>query len=577
MPTETKRPAFGQTSRFTRAKAALAAVTVAAALAMPAAATQPAWAVSADDAARTSSQGNDAKPQKAAKQSGYDNDVEGYMGIISDVMPMTPDKEQIANAIGAVTLKSFKNAEVEIEDTTYDGGEKKPAAKVTLGNKELAAGDDYAVSYADNVDSGVATATLTGLGKYYGTATATFAIAPADISKAEISGLEDEYYETGEPVEPAFSLKAGGQKLVPGRDYTVFYSNNVHVGRASAKIQGKGNYTGETTFKFKILPDNAEPVLEYSAMMIDVDHFNFADMTCKLSTAKSRWKESDIEWKIADASVASFQTPDGHADKFKGPKAQVEAVEFGETEITATLPNGNTATCKLKVISTCEDSDHGEAYRQSDEGTAYYLVEGTWGDEFVEAYVNNAEKMVEEHPEYGTFGKESPARNVYVYKQKDLEVYWPEGAEKFVVEGHEHSWERSKGDSFDEEVLVKKEGDLSPNDWLLLATSKNQWQYLLHKDSTGKWKVDASRAGSMGPYWGAFNGYMGAVFKSEFGLAATYSTNYEDQRLYTRLIHSGGGNGKPTSGGCIHLGNYDNDLYYDTFTKAGGGTRVINY
>jgi len=38
---------------------------------------------------------------------------------------------------------------------------------------------DYELSYADNVDAGMATVTVTGIGKYAGTKRATFKIAKA--------------------------------------------------------------------------------------------------------------------------------------------------------------------------------------------------------------------------------------------------------------------------------------------------------------------------------------------------------------------------------------------------------------
>ena len=52
-----------------------------------------------------------------------------------------------------------------------------PEVTVTLGGEELAQGTDYEVTYANNVEVGTATVTVTGVGGYAGTATATFRIA----------------------------------------------------------------------------------------------------------------------------------------------------------------------------------------------------------------------------------------------------------------------------------------------------------------------------------------------------------------------------------------------------------------
>jgi len=85
------------------------------------------------------------------------------------------EARQVASKIGKGDISQ---ATVELAETSYvyDGVAKEPAAKVTLGGRELEAGTDYDVSYKDNVNVGTATATVTGKGNYAGTATATFSI-----------------------------------------------------------------------------------------------------------------------------------------------------------------------------------------------------------------------------------------------------------------------------------------------------------------------------------------------------------------------------------------------------------------
>lgn len=58
----------------------------------------------------------------------------------------------------------------------------------------------------------------------------------------------------GRKKEPAVTVKAGKIKLIPNKDYTVVYENNVKVGTASAIINGIGKYTGKITKTFTILP-----------------------------------------------------------------------------------------------------------------------------------------------------------------------------------------------------------------------------------------------------------------------------------------------------------------------------------
>ena len=62
---------------------------------------------------------------------------------------------------------------------TSDGTEKCPDVTVTYGDKTLAAGTDFTVSYKDNVKEGTATVTITEAGNYTGIINTTFTITAA--------------------------------------------------------------------------------------------------------------------------------------------------------------------------------------------------------------------------------------------------------------------------------------------------------------------------------------------------------------------------------------------------------------
>ena len=59
---------------------------------------------------------------------------------------------------------------------------------------------------------------------------------------------------SGSALKPAVTIKDGTKTLKSGTDYTVAYSNNINVGKATMKITGKGSYTGTVTKSFKIIP-----------------------------------------------------------------------------------------------------------------------------------------------------------------------------------------------------------------------------------------------------------------------------------------------------------------------------------
>ena len=77
---------------------------------------------------------------------------------------------------------------------TSDGTEKCPDVTVTYGDKTLAAGTDFTVSYKDNVKEGTATVTITGAGNYTGIINTTFTITAApgkDDASKDDSGKDD--------------------------------------------------------------------------------------------------------------------------------------------------------------------------------------------------------------------------------------------------------------------------------------------------------------------------------------------------------------------------------------------------
>ena len=74
-----------------------------------------------------------------------------------------------------------------------------------------------------------------------------------DIKTAKISGIANRTY-TGKAITQKPAISLDGEKLVPGTDYSIKYSNNKNVGTAKVQITGKGNYKGTVTKTFRINP-----------------------------------------------------------------------------------------------------------------------------------------------------------------------------------------------------------------------------------------------------------------------------------------------------------------------------------
>ena len=76
-------------------------------------------------------------------------------------------------------------------------------------------------------------------------------INASDISKATISGLSDKTY-TGSSIKPAITVTTDGKTLAEGKDFSVYYVNNIEVGEATVIVTGEGDYNGVCKASFMI-------------------------------------------------------------------------------------------------------------------------------------------------------------------------------------------------------------------------------------------------------------------------------------------------------------------------------------
>ncbi len=139
----------------------------------------------------------------------------------------------------------------------YTGSEVKPVPDVYFAGKKLTEGEEYTLTYADNIAQGTATITIIGIGEWYtGEKTVTFEIARDFSSDTVIKGLASAYTYTGKEIMPPVLVEDHGRLLSKGTDYTVSYSNNLNVGTATVTVTGAGAYNGTASAQFKITPQN---------------------------------------------------------------------------------------------------------------------------------------------------------------------------------------------------------------------------------------------------------------------------------------------------------------------------------
>lgn len=136
----------------------------------------------------------------------------------------------------------------------YTGNAVFPKPEISFAGKKLTENSDYTLEYADNVERGTATITITGQGWYTGTKTVTFDIAREFSSATVIKGVASAYAYTGKAIEPIIRVEDNGTVLTNGVHYKVSYSKNTNAGTATITITGINQYSGTRKTTFKITP-----------------------------------------------------------------------------------------------------------------------------------------------------------------------------------------------------------------------------------------------------------------------------------------------------------------------------------
>lgn len=154
-----------------------------------------------------------------------------------------------------IARKTLAGAQVYVDyaSGSYTGSPLQPGVTVLLDGNPLTPGVDYTVGYANNVNPGAATITVTGKGVYEGTVQAGFTIT-GPLAKAAFRLTSSAFTYDGKAKLPGVAVTLGGKTLRQGTDYTLSYQGNVNAGTAYAVVAGKGIYTGTVRVGFKINP-----------------------------------------------------------------------------------------------------------------------------------------------------------------------------------------------------------------------------------------------------------------------------------------------------------------------------------
>lgn len=279
---------------------------------------------------------------------GTDYTVSGLTGTEPGSYPVTVTGT--GNYTGTVT-KSFEIAKADISSAaiTYDAGpygytgeEWKPEVTVSFNSATLTAGNDYTVSYENNINAGTAKIIITGIGDHFtGLTEKTFTINSAEISGCTFAPIADVTYNT-KAHTPEVTVAISGRTLEADKDYTVSYASNVNAGTATVTVTGKGNFTGSANTTFTIAK---------------------ADLNLSVYTISSLCTETEVKTStlpsnffLADETETGFSialTAAGGDAIF----TQAPAVVDGENMITYQL-NGGTGEATFNVTVTPVSSNY---------------------------------------------------------------------------------------------------------------------------------------------------------------------------------------------------------------------------
>ena len=162
---------------------------------------------------------------------------------------------QGTKTIPYVVYRDLASCQVELENTEYRYTEEaiEPEVTVTDQGTVLERGKDYEVCYTNNIDQGIATVSVKGIGGYLGESKQTFRICARDLRESDCTLSQYIYVYDGQQHFPEVVIRDGEKTLTQGSCYTVEYYNNQNVGWAYVAVTGSGNYVGEVKIAFEII------------------------------------------------------------------------------------------------------------------------------------------------------------------------------------------------------------------------------------------------------------------------------------------------------------------------------------
>jgi len=261
--------------------------------------------------------------------------------------------------------KSLASFYMQAANKIYTGSAITTEVTISDGNTVLREGTDYTLSYENNINTGIATVTATGMGNYdaESSISTTFLISPRHIKDVSVAAIPNETYD-GNPKTPDVTVTNGTTPLIKGTDYNVTYSNNTNAGTANVTIDGIGNYTGSR-----------------------IEHFTIGKVSSNLSispTSLSWSGDEDLDSKTITATFVGDGTVSAVSDDTNIATTSVTSntititpVGIGSTTITISISettnySASSQTCNIFINSTLSKLKTWVNGYSGDLPTSYY-------------------------------------------------------------------------------------------------------------------------------------------------------------------------------------------------------------
>jgi len=137
----------------------------------------------------------------------------------------------------------------------YSGEPFEPVPTVKVDGKSLVYGTDYYCEYKNNVDPGIGSIYVFGIGNYTGVSSTSLVINRKAVT-ITIDDIDDQTF-TGSKIEPAITVRQG-DNVFSSEYYTYEFTNNKNVGTASVTVQMDVLYYGSASKTFKIKAKSIE-------------------------------------------------------------------------------------------------------------------------------------------------------------------------------------------------------------------------------------------------------------------------------------------------------------------------------